>query len=260
MALDSFPTFTPGQNAGDPGTITRRTGSWIDDGFTADSYIQVVNTTNNDGFWHVTAVTASTLTLDPVKAPTAEAGNSDVTIDGVFLNEGDPALTFAGQTHHPHHGQLDRRRLRGRPDGDHPEQRRRHRSQRQRLERARGHRHHAHPGHRGHPVRGAERRHRHHRLRQGQPRRSAAGRDRPGALADRQLGRADVRRRRSNQRHHHPRHRGLGHPGLRGRPAAPGRLAAAPTAAATGSPASVAANSPSRPTPRSAPNPSAASR
>ena len=98
MALDSFPTFTPGQNSGDVGTITRRTGSWIADGFTADSYIRVVNSTSNDGFWHITAITATTLTVDPATVLTAEAGNSDVTIEGVYLNEGDPALTFAGQS------------------------------------------------------------------------------------------------------------------------------------------------------------------
>ena len=98
MTRGSYPTFTPGANEQVPGTITRQTGNWITEGFTADSFIRVSNSRSNDGFWHVSAVTATTLTVDGVGAFNPEAGDSAVTIEAGYANSGNPGLTFASTT------------------------------------------------------------------------------------------------------------------------------------------------------------------
>ena len=98
MTPGSYPTFTPGANEQRPGTITRQTGNWMTEGFTADSCIRVSNSRSNDGFWHISAVTATTLTVDGVGPFTAEAGDSAVTIEGGYRNSGNPGLTFASPT------------------------------------------------------------------------------------------------------------------------------------------------------------------
>ena len=95
MTRGSYPTFTPGANDSDPSTITRRTGNWITEGFTAGSFIRVSNSRSNDGFWHVSAVTATTLTVDDVGSVNPEAGDSAVTIEAGYANSGNPGLTFA---------------------------------------------------------------------------------------------------------------------------------------------------------------------
>lgn len=48
------------------GTVTRSVGSWVDDGWKVGAHVVVVNSKDgsNDGTFHVTAVTASVLTLD----------------------------------------------------------------------------------------------------------------------------------------------------------------------------------------------------
>jgi len=52
-------TFAPGP----PATITRATGSWLDDGFRAGQLIRIARSTSNDGERTLAAVTATVLTL-----------------------------------------------------------------------------------------------------------------------------------------------------------------------------------------------------
>ena len=95
MTPGSYPTFTPGAFNGAPGTITRKTGDWLTEGFTADSYIRVSNSLSNDGFWHVSGVTATTLLVDGIGTFSQESGDSAVTIEAGHLNSGNPGLTFS---------------------------------------------------------------------------------------------------------------------------------------------------------------------
>ena len=94
MAPDTKPTFTAGATP----TITRAAGSWLTDGFRADMWIRVSNSTSNNGFFKITSVTTLTLQIDPTTPVTAETGDTEVVIEGVHLIQGDPALTFGGQT------------------------------------------------------------------------------------------------------------------------------------------------------------------
>ena len=97
MAEGTLVTFVDG--GADPDSITRAAddGSWIDDGFVANSTIRVTNSTSNNGFYKVTAVTATTLTLDAAAELTAEEGDSEVVIEAVIVPEGDPTLTLGGE-------------------------------------------------------------------------------------------------------------------------------------------------------------------
>ena len=97
MAEGTLVTFVDG--GADPDSITRAAddGSWIDDGFVANTTIRVTNSTSNNGFFKVTAVTATTLTLDAAEELTAEVGDSEVVIEAVIVPAGDPTLTLGGE-------------------------------------------------------------------------------------------------------------------------------------------------------------------
>lgn len=102
MAAGARPTFVDGGNEpnGTPrkGSITRAQGSWLVDGFTAGTTIFVANSTSNNGFLRVIAVSATTLTIDPADRLRNESGNSEVQIQTVIPMTGNPGLTFAGRT------------------------------------------------------------------------------------------------------------------------------------------------------------------
>ena len=52
--------------------------------------IRVINSTSNNGFYRVTAVTATTLTLDASAELTAEPGDSEVVIEAVVVPDWRP--------------------------------------------------------------------------------------------------------------------------------------------------------------------------
>src|SRR5262249_1947393 len=58
----------------------RSAGSWVDDGFTADDVIQVSGSRENDGWYTVDAVTATTLTLSSEATLTAGGPDSGVSV------------------------------------------------------------------------------------------------------------------------------------------------------------------------------------
>src|SRR5262249_55481940 len=75
-------------------TITRATGSWLDEGFASGQVITVRGTAANDGTYTITAATAGTLTV------TGRALGNETAQDGVEVSaraarfHGDDGLTF----------------------------------------------------------------------------------------------------------------------------------------------------------------------
>lgn len=84
---------TPNLNFADanPDTITRTTGSWIDDGFIAEMSISITSSTNNNNTFVIGTVTATTLTLTVVDALTVESGTAGVSVVGT-PSPNNPAL------------------------------------------------------------------------------------------------------------------------------------------------------------------------
>lgn len=66
------------------GEITRSTGSWITDGFKVGAHVVVANspTSANNGTFHVTAITETTLTVNGATTLTAATGDTAVTFTG----------------------------------------------------------------------------------------------------------------------------------------------------------------------------------
>ncbi len=83
-------------DAGSADTITRATGSWIDDGFEAGQKISVSGTNSNNGVFTVQSITATVLTLTPGASLTAEAAAATVTGGFTLEAESGPAQSDLG--------------------------------------------------------------------------------------------------------------------------------------------------------------------
>lgn len=78
--MSGDPSLTFADVPGGQDTITRATGSWITDGFSAGQSISVTGSSDNNNIFLVASVSATVLTLDETASLTDEAGVSGVTI------------------------------------------------------------------------------------------------------------------------------------------------------------------------------------
>jgi len=81
------------------GEVTRSTGSWVSDGWKVGAHVVVANAANtaNNGTFHVTAVTATVLTLSG--DITANSGDSTATFDGGMAPADGARFTLHYYTH-----------------------------------------------------------------------------------------------------------------------------------------------------------------
>jgi uncharacterized phage protein (TIGR02218 family) len=64
----------------DPDTLTRTTGSWIDDGFEDGMTLTITGSASDDGDYLIDTVTAGTITLDAGESLVGEAEQTDLTV------------------------------------------------------------------------------------------------------------------------------------------------------------------------------------